>query len=139
MKLATPLWLTGLTWLLAAVFFATALGKALDVAGFARILGTYELFPDMLLIPLAPGIIALEFLIAVGLMREETRRLAAMGAMWLAAGNGLLLSFTLWRGIAWQNCGCFGVFLARPLTLLSPLEDVVLLLMAWFVWRASRP
>ena len=138
MKLAMPLWLVGLSWLLALVFFATALGKALDVAGFARILGTYQLFPDMLLIALAPGIIALEFCIAVGLLREETRRPAALVAMWLAAGNGLLLSFTLWRGIALENCGCFGVFLARPLTLLSPLEDVVLLVMAWFVWRASR-
>jgi hypothetical protein len=45
------------------------------------------------------------------------RRRAALAAAALAAFNGAVLVLTLWRGIALENCGCFGVFLARPAAL----------------------
>ena len=132
-----PAWAVAVAWLLAAVFLATGLGKALDVVGFALVLHDFRIFPDALLMPVALGVIGLEFAIAIGLTRARQRALAALAAGLLAIINALVLSFTLWRGIPLENCGCFGVFLARPLTLYSPLEDVVLLGLACLVrWRA---
>ena len=56
--------------------------------------------------------------------------------------DGVLLSaavITLWRGLALANCGCFGVFLARPLTRQTVLEDVVMLGLSLLVrWQAHR-
>lgn len=131
-------WALILAWLLALAFAATGLGKALDVVGFALILRDFQLFPEALLMPLALLVIGLEFTIAGGLLHPALRARAAFGAMALAVANGLLLSLTLGRGIALQNCGCFGVFWARPLTLYSPMEDLALLLIAWLVWREAR-
>jgi hypothetical protein len=138
--LAVPLprWALALAGLLALAFGATGLGKALDLAGFARILGDFELFPRALLLPLALGVTVLELIIAAGLLAEATRARAARAAILVAAGHAAVLSLTLARGITLENCGCFGVFWARPLTLASPLEDVALLLFAWLVWRAAR-
>lgn len=48
------------------------------------------------------------------------------------------VSVTLWRGLAIANCGCFGVFLARPLTAQTVVEDVVMLGMSLLVLREVR-
>lgn len=131
-------WAVGLAWLLALAFGATGLGKALDVVGFALILRDFRLFPEALLMPLALGVILVEFAIAIGLLWGGFRGVAAVGAMAMASVNALVLSVTLLRGIALENCGCFGVFWARPLTPLTPLEDVALFVPAWLVWREAR-
>lgn len=134
----TARWAVALAWLLALIFAATGLGKALDVVGFALILRDFRIAPDALLMPLALAVVVLEFAIAAGLLVPATRARAAAGAMLVATGNALVLSVTLWRGIPVENCGCFGTFLARPLTLLSPIEDLVLFVLAWLVWREAR-
>ena len=36
----------------------------------------------------------------------------------------MILTLELLRGVKLANCGCFGVFLARPLRWTSPLEDL---------------
>ena len=64
-------------------------------------------------------------------------------AAWVAVGLhvmllGVVLS-TLWRGLAISNCGCFGVFLARPLTGWTVVEDLVMLSMSFLVlWQVRR-
>lgn len=121
-------------WLLALVFLATGTAKLLDVPGFAAVLADYRLFPAPLL-PLAIGVILAEFAIGIGLLLPRSRPTAAAGAALLAAGNAAVLWLTLLRGIPLANCGCFGVFLARPLTAWTPLEDLVLLTMALLVLR----
>lgn len=131
-------WVLILAWLLALAFAATGLGTGLDVVGFALILQDYRLFPDVLLMPLALGVVLTEFAIAIGLLGAATRKVAALAAMAMASVNALVLSVTLLRGFELANCGCFGVFLARPLTPFTPLEDVVLFLLAWLVWREAR-
>lgn len=138
MSLPMARWAVILAWLLALAFAATGLGKALDVVGFALILRDFRILPDVLLMPLALLVIGLELAIAGGLLHRALRAQAALGAMVMAAGNAMLLSITLGRGIPLQNCGCFGVFWARPLTLFSPMEDLALLLIAWLVWREAR-
>ena len=126
-----------LAWLLAALHAATGIGKLLDLPGFAAVLGEYRLLPAALLWPAAMGMTALELGIALGLMLRRWRRRAALAAAALAAVNGAVLVLTLWRGLALVNCGCFGVFLARPLRWTSPLEDLALVVLALLV--ARRP
>ena len=45
---------------------------------------------------------------------------------------------SLWRGLAIANCGCFGVFLARPLTSQTAIEDAMMLGMSMLVlWTTN--
>lgn len=132
-------WVVGLAWLLAAVHAATALGKLLDLPGFAAVLGTYQVLPAALLWPAAILVMLAELAIAAGLLLARLRAMAALAAAGLAALNGLVLTATLLRGIDLPNCGCFGVFLARPLSVVSPLEDLLLLALALLLaWGVSR-
>jgi hypothetical protein len=119
-----------LAWPLAALNGAAALGKALDLPGFVAVLAQYRLVPGVLLAPGAVALILAEAGIAYGLLRPRLRRPAALAAAALAMLYGLALTLTLLRGIALENCGCFGVFLARRLTVFSPLEDVALVALA---------
>jgi hypothetical protein len=134
---ATPVWAMALAWLLAAVFLATALGKALDVAGFALVLREFRLLPETLLTAVAHGVVVAEFGIMGMLLWPASRAQGALAAMLLFGANAAVLVLTLWRGIALENCGCFGVFLARPLTWVTPLEDLLLLILAGVLWRAE--
>ena len=130
-------WVTGLAWALAALNLAAASGKLLDLHGFVAVLGEYRLAPAALLLPMAVLVVGLEIGAGIGLLVLGWRRRAALVAAALATVNGIVLSVTLLRGIPLANCGCFGVYLARPLTILSPLEDVALLVAALLVARRS--
>lgn len=136
MRRARP-WVAGLAWALAALHLAAAGAKLLDLRGFAAVLADYRLAPAALLLPLAIFAVLVELAIGVGLLLAPWRRAAALAAAAVAAVYGIVLTVTLARGIALPNCGCFGVYLARPLTILSPLEDAALVLAAWLV--ARRP
>lgn len=49
---------------------------------------------------------------------------------YLVSGLGDITLFVeLARGIYLQNCGCWGVFVARPLEWYTPWEDVIMLAM----------
>lgn len=122
---------------LAVLHGATALGKALDLHGFARVLGTYQLLPAAIVPPVALGLVALEFAIAGLLLLPHTRRLAALAAAGLASVFLVGLTVTMARGIALENCGCFGIFLARPLTGWTLLEDGLVVVAALFAARLS--
>lgn len=136
MRRARP-WVTGLAFALAALHLATAGAKLLDLRGFAAVLADYRMAPTALLLPLAVAAVVLEVAIGVGLLLPSRRRLAALAAAAMAGLYAVVLSATLARGIPLSNCGCFGVYLARPLTLFSPLEDVALLLAALLVARRA--
>lgn len=115
-----------LRFVIATILLATAAGKLLDVRGFAEVLRTYEAFPDALLLPIAIAVPLAELALAVWLF--SGRNLFAAGAV--AAGMHLLYAgwsgVSLLRGLKPANCGCFGVFLARPLGWSTVAEDLVL-------------
>lgn len=108
------------------VLLATALGKLLDVPGFSRVLATYEVLPESLLTPLAAAVPLAELALAVWLF--SGRRI--LGAA--AASGAMHLVYAAWsaaailRGLKLANCGCFGVFLARPLGWSTVAEDLVM-------------
>lgn len=54
----------------------------------------------------------------------------SIGLLALHSAYLLWLSAALVRGLEIHNCGCFGVYWARPLGVQTLVEDAVLLLMA---------
>lgn len=108
------------------VLLATAVGKLLDVPGFASVLATYDAFPDGLLLPLAAAVPLAELGLAIWLFSGRRTPGAA------AASAAMHLAYAAWsaaailRGLKLANCGCFGVFLARPLGWRTVAEDLVM-------------
>lgn len=121
--------------LIGLLLATTALGKSLDLAGFAEVIGTYQVFPASLWLLIAITMTGVEWVLA-GWLLSGRRPVLACGA---AAVMHLVFAgwaaITLLRGISVPNCGCFGVFLARPLGWSTVVEDAfmtgVCLLALW--------
>lgn len=117
------------------ILVATGIGKALDMEGFARVLATYDLLPTLGNSLTAYSLPFLELATGLGLLTRICLKGAAWSAVvlhiiWLATAL-----ITLWRGLVLVNCGCFGVFWARPLTAQTVVEDAVLLAFSLLVLR----
>jgi Methylamine utilisation protein MauE len=124
---------------LGLVLLASAAGKLLDVEGFARILGTYEAFPEAALRPLALTVPLVELALALWLFSGRRLAAAAVSALALHIVYGAWAAATLLRGLRIPNCGCFGVFLAQPLGWTTVFEDLVMVgLSAWLIALARR-
>ncbi|MGH8574432.1 MAG: MauE/DoxX family redox-associated membrane protein [Gammaproteobacteria bacterium] len=112
---------------LGLLFTATGLAKLLDNRGFARVIAGYRLgLPDAVLLPLGLCISLAELWIGANILRGQRLRFSLWATLFIQTGYGALAAITLARGIALDNCGCFGVFLARPLRFTTVLEDVLL-------------
>jgi hypothetical protein len=133
-----PLHIVVLRWFFTALLLASAIGKLLDIRGFAAVVGTYQVFPEPLLLPL--GLALALFELALGLWLIWGRHLvwAALVIALLHAGYLAWLGLAYARGLDIPNCGCFGVFLARPLTPWMFVEDGLLLAAALFLRRGLR-
>lgn len=114
-----------LRWLLGLLLATTALGKSLDLLGFAAVIGTYEVFPASLWLPIAITMTAAEWVLAGWLLSGRRPVLACVGAAAMHLVFSGWAAMTLLRGIEVPNCGCFGVFLARPLGWQTVVEDLV--------------
>ena len=126
---------------LVQVFFAllmlgSALGKLLDMPGFYHIVQTYQMLPALLIPAAAWALTLFELALGFMLLFASTAVLAATLLVPLHLFYLLGLGQALFRGLALQNCGCFGVFLARPLTPYSLVEDVVLLCLCLYLLRS---
>ena len=108
------------------IFFLSALGKSLDVAGFIEVLKTYQAFPPAALGPLAVTVTGIEFILGVWIIFGYRLPLTALAAALLNTGYAVWMVITLLRGLTLPNCGCFGVFFPQPLTWVTPLGDFIL-------------
>lgn len=127
-----------LQWLLALLLAATAIGKLLDIKGFVDILRTYEALHAGMLWPTALGIIGIE-LVLVGLLLGRVRQAStALACALLHVGYATWAAIALMRGLDIPNCGCFGVFLVRPLTWITVVEDGVVVASSLLLWRLLR-
>ena len=114
-------------YFLGLLFLATGIGKLLDNRGFAQVIETYQLgIPDGVLLPIALGVSLLELMIGLHILRGRALRLNVLATLWFHIGYATLAVITLHRDIPIANCGCFGVFLARPLAWSTVIEDWVL-------------
>lgn len=126
-----------LRWGFACLLAASALGKLADMPGFIAVVATYRLLPGALL-PAAAWALALsEAALAVWLASGRYRTRAALGVTLLHCLYFAWIAIALARGLQLTNCGCFGVYWPRPLTLLTLMEDSVLLIAAYALFRAA--
>lgn len=114
-----------LRWLVGLVLLGTALGKSLDLPGFAQVVSTYQVFPDWAFMPVAIFITASEWILGAWMLSGRRAPLANGIAAAMHASYAGWAALALLRGIAVPNCGCFGVFLARPLTWQTVIEDLI--------------
>lgn len=126
-----------------AVLVATGTGKVLDLPGFVDVIATFRVLPhwgDRLVAYTLPFV---ELATGLGLLTGLGRRAAALTAVALHALLVSVVIATLWRGIPVENCGCFGVFLARPVGLQTLVEDLVMLaasaLALWLTFPRRAP
>ncbi|MDD5543549.1 MAG: hypothetical protein PHX83_10290 [Acidobacteriia bacterium] len=102
-------WVTPIAWILGLVFLAAAFLKAWDIRQFAVQISYYNLLPDVLELPAAFVMVAVEAFVGISLIMGFQRRWA------LVAGAALLAVFILatgfrWKELAGHDCGCFGSF-----------------------------
>ncbi len=126
-------------YFLGLLFAATAIGKLLDNRGFAQVLDSYQLgMRNGALLPLGLAISLLELTIGLNILRGWALRLNVLATLVLHLGYAALALLTLLRGIPLANCGCFGVFLARPLTWATVAEDLSLAAVSLVCWCLLR-
>lgn len=123
---------------LAVVLLVTALAKLLDNRGFATVIGTYALLPRALLLPTGLAIGLAELGLSLWLFSGRRIAVAGLASTAMHLGYFLLLASALARGLALENCGCFGAFWARPLSLVSLGEDLVLIAVSLAIWWGAR-
>ena len=148
------------------LFSSTAIGKLLDNRGFAEVIASYQFgIPRALLLPLALTISLAELCLAIAIMSAPfrnnephsslssplssriSRRLSGclnnqnnISAICFAVNIAYLLLavVSLERGLTLKNCGCFGVFIARPLSNQTVIEDAILASLSAAYFLLSR-
>ena len=132
----SPYWLLRIC--LGVVILGAGVGKALDVPGFVAVMRTYELgLSEETLWPVAAGVILFELGLGSWILSGRRLRVAAQLSAVMHVGYLILLTDALRRGLELQNCGCFGVFLARPLEWYTPLEDAALIAASYGLFYLS--
>jgi Methylamine utilisation protein MauE len=127
-----------LRWFFVVLMCASALGKLLDMNGFYGVVETYRLLPAAV-VPLSAWLLVMvEIAVAGWLISGKTREWAAIVLIALHLMYLLWMLVALYRGLQISNCGCFGVYFARPLTWQTPVEDMVLIAFALLLWHSSR-
>ena len=126
-----------LQYFIASVFLLTGIGKLLDVPGFVDVLITYQAIPGWGLHLVAITMVLVELRISEWLFRDKTLVQGALSSFMLHSIFTMWAAITLIRGVSVPNCGCFGVFFVRPLTILTVAEDLVLVLASFFLLRLA--
>ena len=124
--------------LIGLVVLGAGIGKAVDVPGFVRVIETYRLVPGGGLLPVALVVIAAELVLGTWLLSGWRLVPAALGSVAMHLFWAALLALTLARGLDLPNCGCFGVFFARPIRWYSPLEDLAAAGLSWLLYSLAR-
>ena len=119
------------------LLLASASGKLLDMPGFYPIVASYDAIPTAWIPALAWCLALTELTLAIWLASGLKLMRAASAVVGLHAVFLAWIATALYRGLPIANCGCFGVYWARPLTALTLLEDAELLALACHLWRGA--
>ena len=101
---------------LAAVLLAAAVAKLRALEEFAGVVHNYRLLPELLTRPVAYALPYIEIVLALGLLLDPTRRLAAVASAALLAVFAIAMAINLWRGRVHIDCGCFAPALKQRLS-----------------------
>lgn len=127
-----------LSVLVGVVLLATALGKALDVPGYVNVLDSYQTFPLAMHWFVAIFVIAFEAAVGLAILFPISNARGALLSLAMHLSYATLAWVTLLRGITVPNCGCFGVFLARPLGWNTVIEDLVMVGISYVIYRLRQ-
>jgi hypothetical protein len=125
-------------YFIAFVLLSTAIGKLLDNRGFAEIIESYLIFSGNVALSLGLLLSLTELALSIWLFSGIKLKFASLGS---AALHSLFLGwllFAMFRGLELANCGCFGVFLARPLGWFTVFEDVFMLFISIILYFLVR-
>jgi len=123
---------------IAIILLTTGAGKALDIAGFVEVIITYQVFASWMLYPIALGMIITELTLSFWLFSGRLIFWAALASLGLHSVFTLWASVALLRGLDIPNCGCFGVFFARPLDGWTIFEDLVMVALSGLLMIFAR-
>jgi uncharacterized membrane protein YphA (DoxX/SURF4 family) len=129
--------LGSLRYFIASVLLLSGLGKLLDVPGFVQVLITYQAIPAWGLHLVAVSLVLVELRISEWLFRDTTLVAGALGSLVLHSIFTIWTVVTLLRRVSVPNCGCFGVFFARPLSGWTVVEDLVLVIASFYLLRLA--
>jgi uncharacterized membrane protein YphA (DoxX/SURF4 family) len=121
----------------AVLLMASAIGKLLDMPGFYTVVASYDLLPVAMIPAAAWMLTALELTLGIWVAVGAYLARAAILVATLHVMYFGWLGVALARGLSIPNCGCFGVYWPRPLTVFTLIEDAVLLMLAAALWRLS--
>lgn len=114
----------GLQFLIGGIIAVSAVAKGMDLPGFSQVLQTYQAFPKEAFYPLALTITIVELILGAWILWGHQLQTSATLAALMNVGYAGWMALTLLRGLRLPNCGCFGVYFPRPLTWMSPVEDL---------------
>jgi uncharacterized membrane protein YphA (DoxX/SURF4 family) len=127
---------TGIRWFFVLLLAASSVGKLVDMPGFYAVIKSYALLPEAV-IPISAWALAIfELVLAIWLAMGKRINVAALIVIALHFVYLIWLAIALARGLDIPNCGCFGIYWARPLTWFTPAEDIILLALATVMWRS---
>ncbi len=113
---------------------ASGIGKLADMTGLYPIVASYQVVPTALIPFAAWKLVAFEIGLAIWLASGHRRANAAFLLVAIHVVYFVWLTVAFLRGLDIPNCGCFGVYFARPLTAATLIEDFLLLMMAAMLW-----
>lgn len=120
------------------ILLLAALGKFLDIPAYQEIIKTYDLAPEFI-IPFSSYFFpVLETIIGVSILANYKMELGAKLSIALHALFAVVMTIELLRGLELPNCGCFGVFFGRPLTWLSPMEDLLMIYLSTYILKYKK-
>lgn len=126
---------TGIRWFFILLLAASSIGKLADMSGFYVVIKSYASLPEVV-IPISAWALAIfELILAIWLAVAKRPDLAALAVISLHFVYLIWLMIALARGLEIPNCGCFGIYWARPLTWFTPVEDFILLALALVMRR----
>jgi uncharacterized membrane protein YphA (DoxX/SURF4 family) len=126
------------------LLFASSIGKLLDMPGFYEVVATYKVFPSGVIPWTSWLLVTFELGLAAWLLLGGRTRFTArldLAGLALIALHWVYfdwITIALVRNLEIPNCGCFGVFFARPLTVVTLVEDGLLLALAFMFWWGMR-
>jgi len=127
-----------LRYFLLFLMLSTAIGKLLDIPGFAEVIATYQFgISGSFATGLGLVLALFELELAFYMLRKPRSLIVGPILTILHSSYTLLAVITIYRGIELDNCGCFGVFLARPLTSMTIVEDLILTVLSAMYWCLS--
>jgi uncharacterized membrane protein YphA (DoxX/SURF4 family) len=127
---------TSIRWFFVLLLAAASIGKLADMSGFYAVIKSYALLPEAVIPVSAWALAIFELVLAIWLVTGKRLYVAAFAVIMLHLVYLIWLAIALARGLDIPNCGCFGVFWARPLSWFTPIEDLILLALAIVMWRS---